>query len=113
MALKPKILYFINTSQPTNYDRQVASRIGASVSFRNIKNVIGTTVEPCDGVTGVVIPAPYQGKPTAQQAMTAYNAAQSASVTAARDMAKAKQQEAALSARIAADTTVVAGSTEA
>jgi hypothetical protein len=81
--MKPKVLYFINTPQPSNYDRQVAGTLTAAVSFRNIKNIKPTDkAEACDGVTGVVIPAQYQDKPTAKEAMTVFNAKETVDKTA-------------------------------
>ena len=60
---KHKVLYFIQKSQPTNYERQVASHIEAAVSFRNV-NLIkpDVTAENCDFVVGDVIPPQYQDK---------------------------------------------------
>lgn len=68
--MKPKVLFFIATNRPTNYDRQRASKLDASVSFRNVANIKATDpIETCDGVTGGPIPTQYVGKPTAQEAI--------------------------------------------
>ncbi len=72
---KPKIIYFITTSKPTNYDRQRASTMNAAVSFRNVNLVkSGDPAEACDGVAGVVIPQQYQHKPDAKTVLTASSA---------------------------------------
>jgi hypothetical protein len=61
---KLKVLYFIQTIKPTNYDRQAASYIEAAVSFRNFNHVKpDSAVEACDAVMGVAIPSQYHDKP--------------------------------------------------
>ncbi len=61
---KLKVLYFIDSSKPTNYDRQRAAYSGQAVSFRNLANIEpDSPAEPCDAVMGVVIPAQYAAKP--------------------------------------------------
>jgi hypothetical protein len=61
---KSRVLYFITTSKPTNYDRQRASTMNAAVSFRNVAFVKpDSPAEPCDAVMGVSIPTQYQTKP--------------------------------------------------
>lgn len=102
--LKPKVLYFISTDRPTNYDRQVASKLEASVSFRNIKNVKPGPIEACDGVTGIAIPTAYQGQPTAKEAVDAYHAAISKTASVTQALAVAKHQEAVLEQQIEATT---------
>lgn len=111
--LKPKVLYFISTDLPTNYDRQVASKIEASVAFRNIKNAEPGLIEACDGVTGVSIPAAYQDKPTAKAAVDTYHAAISSQATASQALATAKHQEAVLEQQVVEATQAVSTTSEA
>jgi hypothetical protein len=59
---KLKVLYFIQTSKPTNYDKQVAVYTGQTVAFRNAALVKpNDPVEPCDAVMGAPIPSQYSG----------------------------------------------------
>jgi hypothetical protein len=70
--MKPaKILYFIDGFSPTPEDFEAASKLTAQVSFRNAQHVPAEgALEDCDGVAGCV-PAPYEGKPTAEEAIKA------------------------------------------
>jgi hypothetical protein len=68
----PKILYFIDGSQPSNYDRQVVASL-SGVQFRNLNNVkADDPAEECDGVAGVHVPAQYSDKASAEAAMTEF-----------------------------------------
>lgn len=61
---KLKVLYFINSSKPTNYDKQRAVYTGQAVAFRNVAHIKpNDAVEDCDAVMGAVIPAQYVDKP--------------------------------------------------
>lgn len=76
MANKLKVLYFIATERPTNYDRQRASKlsVAAAVSFRNIKYVKSDSpAEVCDAVTGDFIPAQYTARPRIEEVLAAKN----------------------------------------
>ena len=59
-----KVLYFISTNKPTNYDRQRAAKTAQAVSFRNLAYVKpDSPVEQCDAVMGDVIPTQYADVP--------------------------------------------------
>ena len=57
----PKVLFFINGSNPTEEEFKLASEMKAKVCFRNARVVRSDEcAEKCDGVCGDFIPEPYR-----------------------------------------------------
>lgn len=77
----PVILFFINGAHPTADDLEEAESYGPNVRFRNAHHVAADmnpgAIESCDGVAGTV-PKAYQKFPSAEDAITAFNAARQA-----------------------------------
>ncbi len=61
---KPKILFFIQSSRPTNHERQVAMYANGAVFFRNA-NLIKPDdhAEHADAVMGAPVPSQYADYP--------------------------------------------------
>ena len=81
----PFILWFIPRCNPTKEERLKSFSMVANVSFRNAL-VVGPNdcLEQCDGVTGEV-PEVYQAKPTAEEAIAAYESALSDAIEQANE----------------------------
>jgi hypothetical protein len=57
---KLRILYFINSRKPTNFEKQRAAHTGQTVVFLNPADVKpDDKAEECDAVMGAVIPQQY------------------------------------------------------
>lgn len=92
----PRIILFIASDAPTNYDRQLAASVPVPVVYRNsVKIKHNDEPEPCDGVMGAYIPKQYLGRPTANEVMAAYREAKKAEAVAvvADKEAPAKAEE--------------------
>jgi len=71
MLKHPRILYFINGAVPTAKQQAEATRLGGRVAFRNARFFDGEK-EACDALAGDV-PAALKGtKPSAVEAMQAF-----------------------------------------
>lgn len=71
----PRIIHFVNGSNPSQEDKELTSMYGPGVVFRNARMVPADqprdSVEKCDGVSGAV-PLSYAHLPTADAALAAF-----------------------------------------
>ena len=99
MHKTPRILFFINGSNPTLEQRAEALKYGTSVAFRNAR-FVGSDEKPeaCDGVIGEV-PKNYKGVPSAEKAFEKFEKDVKAAIDAQNKAAEAAKKAAKAQAK--------------